>query len=143
MNAIQIRTQLLTQHAELRALVGEARIAVGRVPMGRPEDDDGPAACMSRLASALRAHNLCEERLLTGVLVTADGWGPARAEIMNQRHAAEHGELHAALVVTTFDPEMVGQLLDRLLEHMAHEEQAFLGEDVLRDDTIVIDACGG
>ena len=98
---------------------------------------------MSRLASALRAHNLCEERLLKGVLVTADAWGPARAEIMDERHAAEHGELHAALVVTTFNPERVGQLLDRLLEHMAYEEQTFLSEDVLRDDTIVIDAFGG
>ena len=123
MIAIPIRTQLLTQHAELRALIAEARVAIERVPMGQPEDDDGPAACMSRLASALRTHNRCEERLLKGFPEAGDAAGPARAEIMDERHAAEHGELYDALVNPSLNPERVGQALDRLLEHMAYEEQ--------------------
>jgi hypothetical protein len=143
MNATQIRTELLAQHMQLRELIAEARTAIGRVPMGQPEDDDGPAACLSRLASALHAHNRCEESLLKGVLVTVDAWGPVRAQVMNERHAAEHAELHGALLDTTLDPEHVGRLFDRLLEHMGSEERAFLGEEVLRDDAIVIDAFGG
>ena len=126
MIAAHIRAQLLAQHAELRALIEEARGAVERVPMGQPEDDDGPAACMSRLASALRTHNLCEERLLEGLLGEADAPGSARAEIMDETHHAEHEELHAALLVPTFDPERVGQTLGRLLGHMAYEEDALL-----------------
>jgi hypothetical protein len=142
MNAAQIRTDLLAQHQHLRALIEEARSAIERDPMGQPENHRGPAACLSRLATALRDHNLCEERLLKSVLVTVDAWGPVRAEVMDERHVAEHEELHAALAMPTFKPEPVRILLTRLVEHMVREEQAFLGEDVLRDD-VVGDAFGG
>jgi hypothetical protein len=97
---------------------------------------------VTRLAQALQAHNLCEERLLKGILATVDAWGPARAAIMDERHAAEHHELHTALVHAPFDAHRVPELLDRLLEHIEHEERSYLGEDVLRDDTIVIDFGG-
>ncbi len=126
MKSVQVQVQLLTQHAELRRLIEEARVAIERVPMGQPEDDDGPAACLTRLASALQAHNLSEESLLDALLVTADLWGPVRAHIMDGRHAAEHMELHAALALPTFNREQVGQTLDRLLGHMAYEEQALI-----------------
>jgi hypothetical protein len=142
MNTTQIRTELLAQHQRLRAMIEDARGAIERDPMGQPEDDDGPAACLSRLASALQDHNLCEERLLKTFLLTVDAWGPVRAEVMGERHVAEHEELHAALAMPTFKPEPVRRLLTRLVEHMVREEQAFLGEDVLRDD-VVVDAFGG
>jgi hypothetical protein len=49
MNATQIRTELLAPYMQLRGLIEKARTAIGRVPMGQPEDDDGPAACLNRL----------------------------------------------------------------------------------------------
>src|SRR5579864_2909733 len=114
MNAAEIRIQILTQHAELRTLIEETRAATARVPRGQPEGHSGPVACVGRLASALREHNRCEEQLLRGVLVTVDAWGPARAELMDERHTAEHTELHAALVDAPFNPKRVGHVLDRL-----------------------------
>lgn len=143
MDATQIRTQLLTQHAELRALIEQARAAIGHSSMSGPEGDNALAASVGRLASALRVHNAREEQLLKGILATVDAWGPARAEIMDERHTAEHKELHAEFVDASLDRERVRQLLDRLLDHMAYEEKSFLNEDVLREDSIVINAFGG
>jgi hypothetical protein len=143
MDATQIRIQLLTQHAELRALIEQARAAIGQASMCEPERGEVLAASVGRLASALRAHNACEEQLLKGILATVDAWGPARAEIMDERHTAEHKELHAELVDASLDRERVRRLLDRLLDHMAYEEKSFLNEDVLREDSIVINAFGG
>ncbi len=143
MDATQIRIQLLTQHAELRALIERVRAAVGQGSMNEPEGDTALVAWVGRLARALQAHNACEEELLKGILATVDAWGPARAEIMDERHTAEHKELHAELVDASLDRERVRQLLDRLLTHMAYEEKSFLNEDVLREDSIVINAFGG
>jgi hypothetical protein len=142
-DANQIRTQLLTQHAELRALIEEVRAAKGRARGGEPRGGDVLIALVDRLASALQAHNLCEERLLKGILVTVDAWGPARVEIMDERHSAEHKEIHAELLEASFEPERIDHLLDQLILHMAHEERAFLNDEVLREDSILIDAFGG
>jgi hypothetical protein len=143
MDTNQIRTQLMAEHAGLRSLIEETRSAIARRLTHEPVDSRGLAACIGRLASALQAHNEHEERLLKGFLATVDAWGPARAEIMNERHAAEHKELHAELADSSLEPERAAALLGRLLEHMEYEEQAFLNEDVLREDSIVINAFGG
>ncbi len=144
MDTSQIRIQLLGQHADLRALIEQTRVTATRPRQGWPPDaGDDLAARVVRLARALKAHNACEEELLKGLLATVDAWGPARAEIMHERHHAEHEDLHSELLDASFDPGRVGHLLDRLLEHMAYEEQAFLNEDVLREDSIVINAFGG
>jgi hypothetical protein len=141
MSSLEIRREILSQHDELRTMIEETRASVA--PTGEPDGNPDRFACMDRLAGALQAHNRREEALLKGLLATVDAWGPARAEIMDARHLAEHEELHAALVDVLFDAEGVGPALDRILQHMAYEESAFLGEDVLRDDTIVIDAQSG
>lgn len=106
-------------------------------------------ACLDRLSLLLRAHNGREEELLREILSTVDAWGPARAEIMGEQHVAEHAELSAILgdAKATSDTAIAdGGLvlaLDRLLEHMVREEKAFLGEDVLRDDSIDVDQFSG
>ena len=143
MDTNQIRIQLLAEHAELRALIEQTRSAIDRRLTHEPAESHGLAARIDCLASALHAHNEHEERLLNGFLATVDAWGPARAEIMNERHAAEHKELHAELLDASLDLERVAAILDGLLEHMQYEEQAFLNEDVLREDSIVINAFGG
>jgi hypothetical protein len=143
MDTNQIRIQLLRQHAELRALIGQVRAAIGAPAMRGPKDDDDLVEKVDALAGALQAHNACEERLLEGILSTVDAWGPVRAEIMNERHVAEHKELHAELVDPSLDTKSVSRVLDRLLEHIEYEEQSFLNEEVLREDCVVIDASGG
>jgi hypothetical protein len=106
------------------------------------------SAALVRLAHGLRAHNRYEEEILGGLLVKVDAWGPARVELMNEHHAGEHRQLLAALfdagsALETSGPENLSICLDRVLEHMAYEEKAILGDDVLRDDSVVADQVGG
>ena len=144
----EIRKELMEQHANLRLIIDEARRAVGRARESVSMRAD-LRACVGRLSLGLRTHNLREEDLLARILSTVDAWGPARAEIMNEQHVAEHAELCAVLVDanatsdTGIGDGVLVAVLDRLLEHMACEEKAFLGEDVLRDDGAVVDQFSG
>jgi hypothetical protein len=143
MNRSAIRRELVEEHAKLRGLIEDvreaARLARGSEAMRRELHTQ-----MERLNIALRAHNRHEEELLKGILVTIDAWGAVRAEILSEEHVAEHVELcamitdakatsHSAILDGT-----VGSLLDDVLKHMSREEIAFLGEDVLRDDDVIV-----
>ena len=148
MKASEIRSRLLAQHAQLRALVDQVRSACGSSgPAGSQDGQragEGLQSALSILVCTLRDHNAEEERLLRDVIVTADAWGPARVEIMNEQHAREHRELYARLSDAAIpNPSQLNVCLDRLMEHMAIEEKVILGEDVLRDDVIAIDAFTG
>lgn len=147
MTPTQIRTELLRDHERLRKMTDEARKLAARGSSGEPVIDELREA-VAILAAVLRAHNLREEELLGGIIRSVDAWGPVRAEIMTEEHAQEHEEFFAALVgVQTTPVEFAGAgvmiLLDRILEHMSCEEDAFLNEDVLRDDSVVTDSFGG
>ena len=85
-------------------------------------------------------HNAAEEEALKSILPTLDVWGPVRHEVMIEQHVEEHSELYATLVEASIavDPAAAAasivKLLDRMLDHMAHEEKAFLGADVLTEE---------
>ena len=150
MRTSEIRTRLLAQHAELRALIDGVRRALGDLPTdGQVRDDrsssETASVAITRLFGGLREHNEEEERLLRDVIRTADAWGPARVEIMDERHVREHSELYAALsgAERAQDERQVGTILDRLLEHMAFEEKVLLDENVLRDVVVATDGFGG
>src|SRR5579863_1144176 len=105
MRTSEIRTRLLSQHAELRGLIEEVRRAFGGPP-GPPTEaqvrdfrrpSETASVAMARLLGGLRDHNQEEERLLRDVIGTADAWGPARVELMDERHVREHSELTSAL----------------------------------------------
>jgi hypothetical protein len=145
MNPSDIRLELLRQHDEIREAIAETRDAA-----------DGGTSSLSdlrdktlRLAERLRRHNRQEEELLQGLLRTVDAWGPLRVQIMNEQHAAEHQQILGALLSAAIALEVAPFLaivlpaIDRVLEHMAYEENFILSEDILRDDPVVIDQCGG
>jgi iron-sulfur cluster repair protein YtfE (RIC family) len=148
MTSAEIRDELLSQHAALRGRLEAARLAVnrwasGEAPQARLREE------LAELASALRSHNLREERALRELIRAVDAWGPARLEIMEEAHVREHQHLFEAVLAVgeALDPrEGVGELerlRTRLLEHMAREEETFLNASVLRDDDVAIDAQGG
>ena len=129
MNAREIRAELLGQHAEIRALIEEAR--------------GGSKTALVRLGDAVRRHNLREEELLGQLLPTLDAWGPVRTAIMLEEHVAEHGELYAVLLDATRGQRAVAELVEHLLEHMAYEEKTLLAEDLLDDSVVTSDSFGG
>lgn len=135
----EMRAELLAQHAELRAQMAIAQAAAERCARGEPARD-ALSAAIARLADALARHNAREEQLLGRIIPTIDAWGPGRAETMSDAHAHEHLEVHRALVETgaASEPRQAARaalaLVERIAEHMAREEQDFLGADVLDDD---------
>lgn len=144
----QIRIELLQQHADLRAKMQLTREAADRCARGEPAHDR-LNECIAKLADALQKHNAREDELLRGIMPTVDAWGPVRAEIMNEAHVREHVEVHRALVEagTQPDPRAAAATAERLIEqvtrHMDHEEEDFLGPDVLRDDAGPYDPFSG
>jgi hypothetical protein len=143
MNPSEVRGELLEQHAKLRAIIGEVRRAA-RCAHESEAMRCELRACIDGLSLALRTHNHREDELLRGILAAVDAWGPVRAEIMSEQHVAEHVEIYTVFLdvnVTSHTAVGDGVLdagLDRVLEHMAREEIAFLGADVLRDDSVVV-----
>ncbi len=147
MTPSEIRTELLTQHAELRAMIRRAASIVAALRRGEPARTE-LAAALGALAVATHGHNDHEEALLGGIIPTVDAWGPARASVMDAEHRLEHRELQAAFLTNlTGDDESVcravDELLGRLVEHMEREEDAFLSEEVLRDDGVITSYFGG
>lgn len=153
MKPSEIRAELLDQHGEIRQRMVDIRKALEP----RPASDAARDELQSRLAQLiglLRRHNLREEELLRDILPTVDAWGPARATIMMEEHLKEHDALYTALLDTGTLPSTEGPaadaahaqllgLMDRIVEHIDHEEKIFLSEEVLRDDGIVRDYFGG
>jgi hypothetical protein len=107
-----------------------------------------PRASLLHLANALRTHNLREEALLKDIILSTDAWGAARAAIMTEAHVKEHARLCEALLEIPYAPvelarSAIAAVVDSIREHMDREEEAFLGEDVLRDDIVVANQSGG
>ncbi len=145
MSPSEIRLELLRQHEEIRLIIAEVRKAVARTG---PSALNDVRACTLHLADLVRRHNRQEEEMLQG-LRTIDAWGSVRADFMSEQHAAEHQDLWGSLLdaslaleVPSFQ-EVVLPAIDRLLQHMDREEKVGLSENVLRDDSVVIDQCSG
>ena len=143
MKPSEIRRELLQQHAQIRVM-SEVAQTVAR----RGSGPDELRACVVRLADAMRSHNEREEALLRDLIPSVDAWGTARAAIMTDEHVLEHARLDAALrgIPSASRPLAAAGViaLSHLLrEHMDREENAFLCEDVLRDDVVIANQSGG
>jgi len=141
MTLSEIRAELLGQHAGLRSLVGELRPLAEKLRRGEATGDALREGIV-RLASAFSEHSAREEALLRHIIPTVDAWGAVRAEIMDETHQKEHAELERALRIPKLAGNVVSELFDRILEHMEVEERSFLGEDVLRDDQVLVEFGG-
>jgi hemerythrin-like domain-containing protein len=148
MSLSEIRDELLREHAGLREMIDDVGTVMDRWKHGEASHTHVRSQ-LTALADALRVHNAREEKALGKLVRTVDAWGAARSEIMNEEHFKEHAALYAALSSTSVavEPsawcELVARLLAHVLEHMDREERAFLNDDVLRDDGVVIGYVGG
>jgi hemerythrin len=146
MRASEVRAELMEQHAELRVMATGLLHVAERAREGEAVHGE-LSSVLARFTDALRRHNSREEVLLRDILPTVDTWGPAHDRILTEEHVQEHAELNAAIVGIPRTPdEFAGaatqDLVASILEHMAREEQLFLGEDTLRDDSVVVEGDG-
>jgi hypothetical protein len=145
MTPSEIRSELLDQHAELRKMV--ARMCSDPACHDALTVQD-PLREMRLLAYAVQRHNQREEHLLRDLLLTVNALAQGRAEVLTDEHVREHEALYRGLLATPgvpfeFAKGDVNRVLDALLNHMDHEEQAFLNDRVLRDDFVVVEPFGG
>ena len=127
------RAMILTQHAELRALLaaaaGMARRHVRGTVVDRELDN-----LFDRIRVAFAEHNRLESALLTPLLRGVDAWGPWRIARMIEEHVQEHQLLEAFLARPAH--ELVPELADFIEEldaHMLAEERTFLSAHALPD----------
>ena len=148
MKPSEIRTELIAQHEAVRSMARRTGELVARMKSGEAVRV-GLGKALGELADAMRAHNEREEALLREIIPTVDAWGPARAAVMLEQHRLEHHELHAAVLGArdessdAITADSVEALLASIVKHMEREEEAFLSEEVLRDDNVSIYSFGG
>jgi hypothetical protein len=154
MKPSEVRAELLAQHQKLRTKIEETRCEAERCASGieplRPLK-----ICLCELANAMRMHNLREEELLRDILPDVDAWGRARTDTMLDEHVHEHQEIYAALMIFggSNDAAPAGaaepaaaavlDLVAKIGSHIAHEEQAYLADDVLTESTVPPDSFTG
>lgn len=139
MDPSQARAHLLSEHAELRAVLARAeRIAADALAGSSASVQlrDILQICRDLFA----AHNASEERLLGPILQQDPAWGQARIDRMMEEHRAEHAEMRAALTGRDRDvAARVADLREIIEAHMDAEERTFLSRSVLRDDVVSIE----
>jgi DUF438 domain-containing protein len=144
MKPTEIRAELLGQ--QIRTLMQDIRDCAVRAQRGEPVGEELQTS-VARLADAIAMHNAREEELLRPILPTVDAWGQVRADTMTQTHQDEHEEFQEAVRgIPRTSRELAGAgveaLFDRMLEHMAREERVMLAEDVLCEDTVIVEMGG-
>jgi hypothetical protein len=134
MTTSEIRDELVSQHEGLRGHLDAARFAVEQWASGRVPRSE---VCgeLARLADALHAHNLYEERVLRDLVQSIESRGLAYDPILSAEHLREHREACDLLAhVSSLDPGGGGRELEkfcaRLLAHMTWEEKALLNATV-------------
>lgn len=131
-------TELLSQHAALREMIGQCFTLLTELDSGRIEAH-ALMREVTRLGAALTLHNQYEERFLRPVLAETDAFSAARVDRMVEEHTAEHAALGANLNAT---PQELRGTLERLLAHLEAEERFFLSSNVLRNDIVVVEDAG-
>ncbi len=132
MKASDIRDELLDQHAGLRDQIVAARLAAEGWSRGELSQADVHAR-LAELADALRVHHLREERAVSQLIRSLDGF-------LDEEHANEHRQLldDLARVSRAQNAGDGGRELERFCErvlaHLTHEERTFLNTSVLQED---------
>ena len=143
----EIRTIILEEHCALRRRLLEIETGVNLVEAGTGSHGELHGA-LQRFYELFLLHITHEETILKPALREIDNWGPVRIELMDVEHAEQRLTIRA-LSQLTAEPDVKAYIarirgfVEEVRLDMAAEERDFLSQDVLRDDSISIDAFGG
>jgi uncharacterized coiled-coil protein SlyX len=128
-----VRSQVLAQHVELRALLERALGSGGLADAATGQlDMDSLATSVRELCARFKAHLTFEEEALKPVFAVIDAWGPERVRDLETEHARQRRELDTlvARVQSGDDVEQMALALRGLaadlLRDMEEEEQGCL-----------------
>ncbi len=142
------RRLVLEQHLHLRKLLMMG-LAQARGSLGYPGPSHEPlSALVAEIRGVFAQHLTDEEALILPILEDDLPLGPQRAKMLREEHARQRAELETlcAWPEEGSDHELAtrfSQLATALIEDIAHEERDLLIPEVIRDDHVVIDQCGG
>jgi CBS domain-containing protein len=140
-----VRARILAEHDVLRELYARIEALALRV-LADESDAEGPLRERCReLYQALLRHIELENTILVPALRETNAFGPVRAQNLLAEHERQRQVLLDALTAaeaTASEADVargVLVLIGELLTDMAHEEQALLHPDLLKDDPIAVD----
>lgn len=144
----EVRARILAEHQVLRSIYVEVEDLIGRVQEGERDADGSLRERCRELYQTLLGHIELENTILAPALRQTDGFGPVRADELLREHERQRAVLFEALaslddgaalkLVRTVQPLIVSLRID-----MAHEEQALLNPDLLKDDLVAVEASTG
>jgi Hemerythrin HHE cation binding domain len=146
MKPSEIRQTILDEHAHLRRKIATIEAHLMPTLARSPRWRDDLAREIEELASAFRAHLDAEEELLRVAIPDSDTAAPMRLLAMEREHHDQRAALASLLRHPVADAQYDASLRDflhALTRDLDQEERDLLGPDVLRDDSISIDAFGG
>jgi hypothetical protein len=141
-------SRVLRQHVELRALLEAGLEQVRLVLAGELAALRPLRSLMALTQSTFVEHLAYEEAVILPILADDLPVGPLRMERILEEHARQIAELRALCAWRDGDDPTslakgFGDLARALLADIEHEERDVLTPDVIRDDAVVIDQCGG
>jgi len=146
------RRRVLEQHVGLRQLLAAGLDRV-RAALAGQQSDHVPLHILIGVTHQLFVEHLAdEEALLIPILEDDLPIGPRHVERLREEHARQRAELRSLCARRDDEDDegdandladSFGRLARTLLADMEHEERELLTPDVLRDDGVVIDQCGG
>ena len=149
LDAGPVRKGILWQHERIRALLHRAREVAELALDGNPPTPDAVASAVGNIRSTMEIHLAFEERLLIPLLRDDLPVGPQRADALLDEHTRQremlsliHDEARRAPGLTMLAAKLAA-LTSWLLDDMDEEERCLLTPDVVRDDIVVINQCGG
>jgi hypothetical protein len=142
------RLRVLGQHVELRRLLTSGLDHV-RAALAGDDWSHVPIRLLVEVTyKELVQHLASEEALVLPILEDDVPLGPLRAERLRQEHAQQREELALLAAWGALDDERelaarFRTLARALLADIDLEERELLTSEVIRDDGIVVDQCGG
>jgi hypothetical protein len=130
-------------------LLERARAVADQALDEAPLPTDAVASTIGDIRATLDIHLLFEEKVLCEILEDDLPLGPERAARLREDHAKQRAtlaSLHDEARAAPQRPILAAKLefLARwLLDDMAEEERSLLTSDVVRDDIVAVDQCGG
>ena len=149
MDPSEVRRRILDDHRALRDKLGEIEELAGVVAR-YAEAVRGLQSGSAELLETLQGHLDLEDAILAPALRESDSWGDQRADLLLAHHREQRGELGAALDDVREQKITPAELARRMMDlaaelrrDMAHEEEDYLDENLLRDDIIAINLESG
>ena len=142
-----LREKILAQHRDIEEMLEALDGAASELEAGKVEDPAWLRQAAGALGQVLEWHLAFEEHHLVPAIRESDGFGPVRAERLNEQHRSRRGSLEHLVrgVVSSDGGEVAGSVrsfTSAIRTDLRYEEENFLDAEILRDDPMRVDFSG-